>query len=79
MKLETLVKRLGEKKNGAWFKIEWRSDLNSKLCAAAKRSGHVVIKEVSILPYRNNALNSVSFCFLSPQRALYRHWMRPFR
>ena len=47
MKLETLVKKLNEKKNGTWFKIEWKSDLNSKLCAAAKRSGHVVTKEVS--------------------------------
>jgi hypothetical protein len=47
MKLETLIKKLNEKKNGAWFKIEWTSDLNGKLCASAKRAGHVVEKEVS--------------------------------
>jgi hypothetical protein len=47
MKLETLLKELNGKKNGSWFKIEWTSDLNGKLCAAAKREGHVVTKEVS--------------------------------
>lgn len=47
MKLETLLKKLNSKKNGAWFKIEWTTDLNGKLCAAAKREGHVVTKEVS--------------------------------
>ena len=47
MKLETLLKELNSKKNGTWFKIEWTTDLNGKLCAAAKREGHVVTKEVS--------------------------------
>ena len=47
MKLEKLLKELGQKKNGVWFKIEWTTDLNGKLCAAAKREGHVVTKEVS--------------------------------
>ena len=47
MKLETLLKELNNKKNGAWFKIEWTTDLNGKLCAAAKREGHVVTKNVS--------------------------------
>lgn len=47
MKLETLVKALNEKKNGTWFKIEWTTDLNGKMCAAAKREGHVVTKSVS--------------------------------
>lgn len=47
MKLETLLKELNGKKNGVWFKIEWTTDLNGKLCAAAKRAGHVVTKEVS--------------------------------
>lgn len=47
MKLETLVKELNRKKNGVWFKIEWTTDLNGKMCAAAKREGHVVTKEVS--------------------------------
>lgn len=47
MKLENLVKALEEKRNGTWFKIEWTSDLNGKMCAAAKRSGHVVTKQVS--------------------------------
>ena len=47
MKLETLVKTLNEKKNGTWFKIEWTTDLNGKMCAAAKREGHVVTKNVS--------------------------------
>lgn len=47
MELERLVKILDGKKNGVWFKIEWTTDLNGKLCAAAKREGHVVTKEVS--------------------------------
>ena len=47
MKLETLVKKLNEKKNGAWFKVEWSSDLGSKLCASAKREGVIVTKNVS--------------------------------
>lgn len=47
MKLETLLKELNKKKNGTWFKIEWTTNLNGKLCAAAKREGHVVTKEVS--------------------------------
>ena len=47
MKLETLVKELNSKKNGTWFKIEWTTDLNGKLCAAAKREGYIVTKEVS--------------------------------
>jgi hypothetical protein len=47
MKLEQLLKELNNKKNGVWFKIEWTTDLNGKLCAAAKREGHVVTKEVS--------------------------------
>ena len=47
MKLENLLKELNKKQNGAWFKIEWTSDLNGKLCAAAKREGHVVTKHVS--------------------------------
>lgn len=47
MKLETLLKELSKKKNGAWFKIQWTTDLNGKLCAAAKREGHVVTKQVS--------------------------------
>jgi hypothetical protein len=47
MKLETLLKELDKKKNGVWFKIEWTTNLNGKLCAAAKREGHVVTKEVS--------------------------------
>lgn len=47
MKLEALLKALNNKKNGVWFKMEWTTDLNSKLCAAAKREGHVVTKHVS--------------------------------
>ena len=47
MKLETLLKELNKKKNGTWFKIEWTTNLNGKLCAAAKREGHVITKEVS--------------------------------
>lgn len=47
MKLEELLKMLNGKKNGTWFKIEWTSDLNGKLCAAAKRDGHIVTKNVS--------------------------------
>jgi hypothetical protein len=47
MKLETLVKTLEGKKNGTWFKVEWTTDLNGKLCAAAKRQGHVVTKKVA--------------------------------
>lgn len=47
MKLEALLKELNKKKNGAWFKIEWTTDLNGKLCAAAKREGRVVTKKVS--------------------------------
>ena len=47
MKLEQLLKELGKKKNGVWFKIEWTTNLNGKLCAAAKREGHVVTKNVS--------------------------------
>jgi hypothetical protein len=47
MKLETLLKELNKKKNGVWFKIEWTTDLNGKMCAAAKREGHIVTKEVS--------------------------------
>lgn len=47
MKLEKLLKELNGKQNGAWFKIEWTTDLNGKLCAAAKRAGHVVQKDVS--------------------------------
>jgi hypothetical protein len=47
MKLETLVKQLNAKQNGAWFKIEWTTDLNGKMCAAAKRGGNVVAKNVS--------------------------------
>ena len=47
MKLETLVKELNAKKNGTWFKIEWTTDLKGKMCAAAKREGHVVTKNVS--------------------------------
>lgn len=47
MKLENLVKELNAKKNGTWFKIEWTTDLNGKMCAAAKRAGHVVTKNVS--------------------------------
>ena len=47
MKLETLLKELDKRRNGAWFKIEWTTDLNGKLCAAAKREGHVVTKNVS--------------------------------
>ena len=47
MQLEALVKELGKKKNGVWFKVEWTSDLNSKMCAAAKKQGHVVTKTVS--------------------------------
>ena len=47
MKLENLLKELNSKKNGVWFKIEWTTDLNSKLCAAAKREGHIVTKDVS--------------------------------
>lgn len=47
MTLEKLLKELNGKRNGAWFCIEWTSDLNSKLCASAKRNGHVVTKKVS--------------------------------
>jgi hypothetical protein len=47
MKLEILLKELNRKRNGAWFKIEWTTDLNGKLCAAAKREGHVVTKNVA--------------------------------
>jgi hypothetical protein len=47
MTLEKLLKELNSKRNGAWFKIEWTTDLNGKLCAAAKREGHVVTKNVS--------------------------------
>ena len=47
MKLEKLMKELNNKKNGAWFKIEWTTDLNGKLCASAKRQGRVVTKNVS--------------------------------
>lgn len=47
MKLEALVKELDKKKSGVWFKIEWISDLNSKMCAAAKKQGHIVTKQVS--------------------------------
>jgi hypothetical protein len=47
MKLEALLKELNKKKKGTWFKIEWTTDLNGKLCAAAKREGYVVTKEVS--------------------------------
>lgn len=47
MKLEKLLQELNSKKNGTWFKIEWITDLNSKMCAAAKREGHIVTKEVS--------------------------------
>lgn len=47
MKLEALLKALNGKKNGVWFKIEWTTNLNGKLCAAAKREGHVVTKDVS--------------------------------
>jgi hypothetical protein len=47
MKLETLLKELNSKRNGAWFKIEWTTNLNSKLCAAAKREGHIVTKNVA--------------------------------
>ena len=47
MQLEALVKELNKKKNGVWFKVEWMSDLNSKMCAAAKKQGHIVTKQVS--------------------------------
>jgi hypothetical protein len=47
MNLEKLLKELNGKKNGTWFKIEWTTDLQNKLCAAAKREGHVVTKNVS--------------------------------
>ena len=47
MQLEKLIKELNNKKNGTWFKVEWITNLNGKLCAAAKRDGHIVTKKVS--------------------------------
>lgn len=47
MKLEQLLKELSNKQNGSWFKVDWISNLENKLSAAAKREGKSVTKQVT--------------------------------
>lgn len=46
MKLNDLLKELGTKRNGQFFKMKWISNLENSVCAAAKKTGVVVTKEV---------------------------------
>ena len=47
MKLQVLLDSLKVKQNGSWFKVRWLTNLDRYMCAACKKSGQIVTKEVT--------------------------------